>query len=179
MIRNFGGSSAAAAIGAQNDTAMPALEVTVYTDGSSLGNPGPGGWGAILVWGDKRKEISKGYVNTTNNRMEIRGVIHALQELKRPCSVHIHTDSRYVCDAISKKWILGWMKNGWLTAGKKPVKNRDLWERLLPLLQKHTVQFHWIKAHDGHPENERCDELAKNAAKAPGRVADEGYLGES
>ena len=156
---------------------MADTDVTVYTDGSSLGKPGPGGWGAILVWSENQKELSKGYVETTNNRMEIRGVIHALSHLKRPCTVHIHTDSRYVCDAISKKWIQTWIKNGWVTSAKKPVKNRDLWERLLPLLQTHKVYFHWIKAHDGHPENERCDELAKNAAKAPGRVVDKGYMG--
>lgn len=157
----------------------PGCDVTIYTDGSSLGNPGPGGWAAILAWGDVTKEISKGYLETTNNRMEIRGVIHALTELTRPCTVHVHTDSRYVCDAVTKRWIAGWVRNGWLTSGKKPVKNRDLWERLIPLLKKHKVHFHWVKAHDGHPENERCDELAKNAAKAPGRVPDEGYRAES
>lgn len=153
--------------------------VTIYTDGSSLGNPGPGGWAAILVWGDSKKEISKGYLDTTNNRMEIRGVIHALLQLTRPCTVHVHTDSRYVCDAVSKKWIASWIRNGWLTSAKKPVKNRDLWERLLPLLKQHHVHFHWIKAHDGHPENERCDELAKIAAKSPGREVDTGYLADS
>ncbi|GAB6113330.1 ribonuclease HI [Desulfomicrobium salsuginis] len=157
----------------------PGCEVTVYTDGSSLGNPGPGGWAAILAWGDVKKEISKGYHETTNNRMEIRGVIHALSELTRPCTVHVHTDSRYVCDAVAKRWIAGWVRNGWLTSAKKPVKNRDLWERLIPLLKKHKVHFHWIKAHNGHPENERCDELAKNAAMATGRVTDEGYRSES
>jgi ribonuclease HI len=151
--------------------------VTIYTDGSSLGNPGPGGWGAILIWGDAYKELSRGYVETTNNRMEIRGVLHALMHLTRPCTVQVHTDSRYVCDAIAKKWIQGWIKNGWLTSAKKPVKNRDLWEQLLPQLQKHKVTFHWIKAHDGHPENERCDELAKNAAKSCARDLDEGYAG--
>jgi ribonuclease HI len=149
--------------------------VTIYTDGSSLGNPGPGGWGAILIWGDTRKELSRGYIETTNNRMEIRGVLHALEHLKRPCTVHVHTDSRYVCDAISKKWIVSWIKNGWLTSGKKPVKNRDLWEQLLPLLQKHSVVFHWVKSHDGQAENERCDELAKNAARQQTREMDEGY----
>jgi len=151
--------------------------VTIYTDGSSLGNPGPGGWGAILIWGDARKELSRGYVETTNNRMEIRAVLHALKDLKRPCIVNVHTDSRYVCDAVTKKWILGWIKNGWLTSAKKPVKNRDLWEQLIPLLQKHKVEFHWVKAHDGHPENERCDELAKNAAKSSDREIDAGYAG--
>lgn len=154
---------------------MTETSVTIYTDGSSLGNPGPGGWGAILIWADAKKELSRGYVETTNNRMEIRGVLHALEHLTRPCTVHVHTDSRYVCDAISKKWIASWIKNGWLTSAKKPVKNRDLWEQLLPLLHKHKVLFHWVKAHDGQPENERCDELAKNAAKARTREVDEGY----
>lgn len=153
-----------------NDT-----DVTIYTDGSSLGNPGPGGWAAILIWGGTRKELSKGYARTTNNRMEIRGVIHAISQLTRSCRVHVHTDSRYVCDAISKKWIQSWIRNGWLTAAKKPVKNRDLWERLLPLLQQHEVFFHWVKAHDGHPENERCDELAKKAAMSANRETDAGY----
>ena len=153
-------------------------DVTIYTDGSSLGNPGPGGWAAILIWGDRRKEISKGYLETTNNRMEIRGVIHALSLLTRPCTVHVHTDSRYVCDAVTKRWIASWVRNGWKNASKKPVKNRDLWERLIPLLGKHTVHFHWVKAHDGHPENERCDELAKMAARSSGREPDLGYAPE-
>ena len=154
---------------------MTSTLVTIYTDGSSLGNPGPGGWGAILIWGDSRKELSRGYVETTNNRMEIRGVLHALLHLTRPCTVHVYTDSRYVCDAIAKKWIQGWLRNGWLTSAKKPVKNRDLWEQLLPQLKKHNVTFHWVKAHDGHPENERCDELAKTAARSGTREIDEGY----
>lgn len=153
-------------------------DVTIYTDGSSLGNPGPGGWAAILIWGDRRKEISKGYLETTNNRMEIRGVIHALSLLTRPCTVHVHTDSRYVCDAVTKRWIASWIRNGWKNASKKPVKNRDLWERLIPLLGKHAVHFHWVKAHDGHPENERCDELAKMAARSSGREPDLGYAPE-
>ena len=154
---------------------MTDTAVTLYTDGSSLGNPGPGGWGAILIWADKRKEMSHGYIETTNNRMEIRGVLHALEHLRHPCTVHVYTDSRYVCDAISKKWITSWIRNGWLTSAKKPVKNRDLWEQLLPLLNKHKVVFHWVKAHDGQPENERCDELAKNAAKERTRDVDVGY----
>ena len=150
--------------------------VTVYTDGSSLGNPGPGGWSAILLWNDSRKEISQGYRETTNNRMEIRGVLHALEQLTRPCAVQVHTDSRYVCDAIEKKWLQNWIRNGWKTAGKKPVKNQDLWKRLMPLLAYHDVSFHWVKAHAGHPENERCDVLAKTAAAKPGPAEDEGYV---
>lgn len=149
--------------------------VQVYTDGSSLGNPGPGGWGAILVWEEKRVEISRGYRKTTNNRMEIRAVLHALGALKKPCVVHVHTDSRYVCDAVAKKWLDNWLRNGWKTSGKKDVKNRDLWERLLPLLHTHDVRFHWIKGHAGHPENERCDELAKNAAMGEELAEDAGF----
>lgn len=163
----------------QRTTPQAGTDVTIYTDGSSLGNPGPGGWAAILVWGDKRMEISKGYLETTNNRMEIRGVIYALAQLTRPCRVHVHTDSRYVCDAVEKRWIDSWIRNGWKNASKKPVKNRDLWERLIPLLRTHNVRFHWVKAHDGHPENERCDELAKMAARSSGREADNGYIPES
>lgn len=153
--------------------------ITIYTDGSSLGNPGPGGWGAIIIWEDSRKEFSEGYRQTTNNRMEIRGALHALEQLSKPCSVSIHTDSRYVCDAIEKRWIQNWLRNGWKTAGKQPVKNRDLWERLIPLLKTHDVRFFWVKAHAGHPENERCDELAKNAAMRGNLPVDQGYAPEN
>lgn len=153
-------------------------EVKIYTDGSSLGNPGPGGWGAILVWGETTKEISQGYRETTNNRMEIRGVLHALEYLTRPCVVHIFSDSKYVVDAISKGWLVNWQRNGWRTANKKEVKNRDLWEQMIRELQRHKVHFHWIKAHAGHPENERCDELAKKSAMAEDMIEDVGYMGE-
>ncbi len=153
--------------------------ITIYTDGSSLGNPGPGGWGAIMIWEDSRKEFSEGYRQTTNNRMEIRGVLHALEQLSKPCNVSIHTDSRYVCDAVEKRWIQNWLRNGWKTAGKQPVKNRDLWERLIPLLKTHDVRFFWIKAHAGPPENERCEELAKQAAMRSNMPADDGYRPES
>lgn len=156
-------------------TEMDKSVVQVFTDGSSLGNPGPGGWGAILVWGEKRVEISRGYKWTTNNRMEIRGVLHALDALKKPCVVHVHTDSRYVCDAVAKRWLDNWLRNGWKTSGKKDVKNRDLWERLLPLLRTHDVRFHWLKGHAGHPENERCDELARNAAQGDELREDTGF----
>lgn len=151
--------------------------VQIFTDGSSLGNPGPGGWAAILVWGDKLMEISRGYRETTNNRMEIRGVLHALGALKGPCVAHVHTDSRYVCDAVAKRWLNNWLRNGWKTADKKSVKNRDLWERLLPLLKKHEVHLHWVKGHAGHPENERCDELAKKAALGEDLIEDTGFQG--
>lgn len=154
-------------------------DITIYTDGSSLGNPGPGGWAAILIREDSRKEFSEGYRLTTNNRMEIRGVLHALEQLSKPCRVTVHTDSRYVCDAVEKRWIQNWIRNGWKTAGKKPVKNRDLWERLIPLLKTHDVRLLWIKAHAGHPENERCDELAKDAAMGGNLPVDQGYVPEN
>ncbi|GAB1409663.1 ribonuclease HI [Desulfovibrionales bacterium] len=132
-----------------------------------------------MIWDGVRKEISKGYVETTNNRMEIRGVVHALSLLTRSCRVELYSDSRYVCDALGKGWIQGWIKNGWKTAAKKPVKNQDLWERLIPLLERHQVVAHWVKAHDGHPENERCDVLAKQAALGSDRSVDAGYTRET
>ncbi|WP_243544737.1 ribonuclease HI [Pseudodesulfovibrio tunisiensis] len=138
--------------------------VTIYTDGSCLGNPGPGGYGAVLVYGDNRKELSQGYRNTTNNRMELLAVITALDSLTRSCSVDLYTDSKYVQQAITKDWLGNWQKNGWKTSAKKPVKNQDLWQRLLPLIKKHDVSFRWVKGHAGHPENERCDDLARTAA---------------
>lgn len=160
-------------------TSQPSPLVTIHSDGSSLGNPGPGGWAAILSWGDETKELSQGYIKTTNNRMEIMGVLHALSLLSRPCTVRVYSDSKYVCDAISKKWLSAWIKNGWKTAAKQPVKNRDLWEQLLPLLQRHEVSFHWVKGHSGHPENERCDILAKTAAQGPDLLHDSVYENET
>ncbi|MFW6324745.1 MAG: ribonuclease HI [Desulfovibrionales bacterium] len=149
--------------------------VVIYTDGSCLGNPGPGGWAAVLLFNGKRKEISGGFRKTTNNRMEVLAVINALETLKRPCVVDLFTDSRYMHDAIVKKWIRSWVAKGWKTAAKKPVKNQDLWKRLLPLLDRHEVRFHWVRAHNGTPENERCDELAKQAAVQPGLPEDGEY----
>lgn len=134
--------------------------VVIYTDGACSGNPGPGGWGAILTFGDREKEMSGGEENTTNNRMELMAAISALEGLKRPCQVDLYTDSSYVKNGITK-WIHGWMKNGWKTASKKPVKNTEHWKRLLTALQPHNVNWHWIKGHSGHPENERADELAR------------------
>lgn len=151
-------------------------QVIIHADGSSLGNPGPGGWGALLDWNGQRKTLNRGYRLTTNNRMEIRGVLHALEHLTRPCRVTVFTDSQYVRDAVEKKWLQNWVRNGWLTAGKKPVKNRDLWEQLLPLLSKHEVRFCWIKGHAGHPENEECDRLAKRSASQANLPADDGYV---
>ncbi len=149
--------------------------VTAYTDGSCLGNPGTGGWGAVLTFGPARREMSGGYARTTNNRMEITAVIEALQALKEPCLVELWTDSQYVAKAVRDGWLANWQRNGWKTAAKKPVKNRDLWMRLDTQLKRHDVRFRWLKGHAGHPENERCDELARTAAQAPGLPEDEGF----
>ena len=138
--------------------------VTIYTDGSCLGNPGPGGWGAILRYNGHEKELSGGFAGTTNNRMEITAVLEALGALKEACIADVYTDSQYVRRAISDGWLENWQRNGWRTAAKKPVKNQDLWQRLLPLLRRHRVHFHWIQGHAGHPENERCDVLARTRA---------------
>ncbi|MGB5216104.1 MAG: ribonuclease HI [Anderseniella sp.] len=135
-------------------------DVIIYTDGACSGNPGPGGWGAILVHGETRKELSGGETETTNNRMELQAAIEALNALKRPCKVALYTDSVYVRDGITK-WIKGWQRNGWRTAAKKPVKNAELWQALQAALQPHDIDWHWVKGHAGHPENERADELAR------------------
>ena len=138
--------------------------VKIFTDGACSGNPGPGGWGALLTYGEKTKEISGFEPETTNNRMELLAVIKSLQNLKRACEVHIYTDSMYVKDGI-EKWIFNWKKNGWKTANKKPVKNIDLWQSLEEELSRHDVSWHWVKGHAGHFENERADELARLAIK--------------
>ncbi|NDY57185.1 ribonuclease HI [Desulfovibrio sulfodismutans] len=151
--------------------------VRIYTDGCCFGNPGPGGYGAVLLFGEARKELSGGRRLTTNNRMELLAVIEALASLTRPCRADLFTDSQYVRNAIEKRWLAGWRKNGWKTADKKPVKNKDLWERLIPLLATCQVRFHWVRGHTGVAENERCDVLAKAAAGKPGLVPDEGYPG--
>ena len=137
-------------------------EVTIYTDGACSGNPGPGGWGAILLAPPHRKELSGGDRETTNNRMELQAAIEALEALKYPSRVQLYTDSIYVRDGITK-WIDGWRRNGWRTAAKKPVKNVELWQRLDAAVQRHKVEWHWVKGHAGHPENERADELARMA----------------
>jgi ribonuclease HI len=139
--------------------------VTIYTDGACSGNPGPGGWGAVLISGEHRKELSGGDPNTTNNRMELLAAIEALNALKRPCEVDLFTDSVYVRDGITK-WIHGWQRNGWRTAAKKPVKNAELWQALLKALERHKIDWHWVKGHAGHPENERADELARQGMAA-------------
>ena len=134
--------------------------VTIYTDGACSGNPGPGGWGAVLKYGAHERELSGGEAQTTNNRMELTAVIEALRLLKEPCEVELYSDSKYVIDALSKGWVYGWQKKGWRKSDNNPALNVDLWERLLPLLKYHEVEFVWVKGHAGHPENERCDRLA-------------------
>ena len=136
--------------------------VTIHTDGACSGNPGPGGYGAILQWGDHTREIKGGEPHTTNNRMELMAAIMALESLKRPCTVDIHTDSQYLRNGIMT-WINGWKRNGWKTADRKPVKNVDLWQRLDDALSHHTVRWHWVRGHAGHDLNERADELARQA----------------
>jgi ribonuclease HI len=140
-------------------------KVVIYTDGACSGNPGPGGWGAILMFGDKRKELSGGERSTTNNRMELMAAIQALEALNRPCEVELHTDSQYVQKGIHE-WIHSWKRRGWLTADKKPVKNDDLWKRLDAARLRHKVDWRWVKGHAGHEHNERADELARLGLKA-------------
>lgn len=140
-------------------------QVNIYTDGACKGNPGPGGWGAILDYKGTRRELSDGEPKTTNNRMELSAVIAALSALTEPCEVTLTSDSKYVVDAVEKGWVYGWKKRGWKKSDNSPALNSDLWEKLLPLLSKHKVTFVWIKGHAGHPENERCDVLAVAAAE--------------
>lgn len=142
-------------------------EVTIYSDGACKGNPGPGGWGAVLVAGGNEKELFGGENPTTNNRMELTAVIEALRALKRPCVVKVYTDSQYVQKGISE-WIRGWKARGWLTAEKKPVKNADLWQQLDELVQPHEISWHWVRGHNGHPGNERADALANRGVTSIG-----------
>ncbi len=154
--------------------------VKIYTDGAARGNPdGPGGYGSILEYVDTKgelhvKEISQGYVRTTNNRMELMAVIAGLEALNRPCTVEVYSDSQYVVNAFNQHWVDGWIKKGWKRGKNEPVKNVDLWKRLLEAKSKHSVTFHWVKGHDGHPQNERCDELATTAADGTELIVDEG-----
>ena len=137
--------------------------VEMFTDGACKGNPGPGGWGAILRMGDNERELAGSEAQTTNNRMELMAVIKGLTALKSPCHVKLHTDSRYVIDGITK-WVHGWQKNGWRTADRQPVKNEDMWRELVTTVKPHRIDWIWVKGHDGHPENERVDKLASDAA---------------
>jgi len=148
--------------------------VEIYTDGSCLGNPGPGGYGAVLKYKETSKELSQGYKLTTNNRMEMLATIIALQSLKEPCTVTLTTDSQYVRQGITQ-WISKWQKNNWKTASRQDVKNVDLWKQLYAENQRHKVQWNWVKGHSGHTENERCDELARQAAESNNLLEDVGY----
>jgi len=158
---------------------MSKMKVEIFTDGSSRGNPGPGGYGAILRYVDTKgnvheRELSAGFRMTTNNRMELMGAIAALEALLKPCDVTLTSDSRYLIDAFEKGWIEAWQKKGWKKADKKPVLNQDLWQRLLKAMEPHSVTFIWVEGHAGHPENERCDRLATQAADNGPYLEDEG-----
>ena len=154
--------------------------VKIYTDGAARGNPdGPGGYGTVLEYVDIKgqlhvKELSCGYVKTTNNRMELMAVIAGLEALNRPCTVEVYSDSQYVVNAFNQHWVDGWIKKNWKRGKNEPVKNVDLWKRLLAAKEPHSVTFHWVKGHDGHPQNERCDELATTAADGDSLIVDDG-----
>ena len=152
--------------------------VEIFTDGACLGNPGPGGWAALLCCGEQRLEISGGFVLTTNNRMELMAALRGLESLTKPCVVTLYSDSRYLCDAVNQGWLDGWIVNGWRKADKKPVLNRDLWERLCPLLERYRPSFSWVRGHSGHPENELADALARAGASAADLPADPGFVRE-
>ncbi len=156
------------------------MEVRIYTDGSSRGNPGPGGYGTVLLYTDSsgrehRRELSGGFRLTTNNRMEILAAIVGLEALIRPCHVDLYSDSRYLVQAISDGWVEGWIRRGWKRGKNEKVKNVDLWKRLMEAMDSHEVVFHWVKGHAGHPENERCDVLAVEAALGRDLPEDQGY----
>ena len=153
--------------------------VTLYTDGACSNNPGPGGYGTVLIYDSHRKELSGGYRRTTNNRMEILAAIVGLETLKEPCRVTLFSDSQYLVNAIEKGWALRWQANGWMRNRKEKAVNPDLWDRLLELCKIHTVQFEWVRGHAGHSENERCDELATAAVRSSNLAVDEGYERES
>ncbi len=144
---------------------MSMKQVEIFTDGACKGNPGPGGWGALLRMGKREKELSGSEIDTTNNRMEMTAVIRALGALIEPCEIDLYTDSKYVLDGMTK-WISGWQRNGWKTASKKPVRNEDLWHELIEAVKTHNINWHWVKGHNGHPENDRVDQLASDQAEA-------------
>lgn len=148
--------------------------VLLFTDGACSGNPGPGGYGIVLRYNGNEREISEGFRLTTNNRMELLAAITGLEALKEPCEVELYSDSKYLTDAVNKGWLSSWQARGWKKADKSPVLNVDLWQRLLPLLEKHSVKLIWLKGHDGHPENERCDFLARTAYSS-GSLSEDGF----
>ncbi len=150
-------------------------QVTIYTDGACLGNPGPGGYGAVLLYGSQRKELSGGFKLTTNNRMEITAALAALEALREPCRVTLYSDSQYLVNAMSKGWAQCWQANGWKRNKREDAVNPDLWERMLDLCRRHTVEFRWVRGHSGAKENERCDRLAGAAARNSGLPDDPGY----
>lgn len=154
-------------------------QVTMYTDGGALGNPGPGGYGVVLLYKSQRKELSGGFRRTTNNRMELMAAISGLESLKTPCQVTVYTDSKYVADAVEKGWARRWRANGWMRNKQERALNPDLWERLLNLLDGHQVVFRWVKGHAGNRENERCDALTQEAARQPSLPPDTVYEQES
>ncbi len=149
--------------------------VTIFTDGACLGNPGPGGWGVVLLSGPHRKELSGGYRLTTNNRMELQAAIRGLEALKKPCDAVLVTDSQYVFNGIEKGWAKRWKEKGWMRSRREKAQNADLWEKLLELCEGHRVRFQWVRGHAGNTENERCDRLAQEAAKRPDLPSDPGY----
>ena len=150
-------------------------QITIYTDGACLGNPGPGGYGAVLLYADRRKELSGGFKLTTNNRMEITAALIALEALRQPCQVTLYSDSQYVVNAMSKGWAQRWQANGWKRNQREDAVNPDLWERMLDLCRRHAVEFRWVRGHSGMKENERCDRLAVAAARDSGLPDDPGY----
>ncbi len=156
---------------------MTKKHITLYTDGSAIGNPGPGGYGVILRYGEQRRELSGGFRLTTNNRMEIRAAIEGLRALKEPCAVTLYSDSQYLVNAINQGWVKRWQAQGWMRTKKEPALNVDLWLELLPLLEKHTVTFVWVRGHADNPDNERCDLLARQAATQSNLPPDTGYEG--
>ena len=147
--------------------------VEIFTDGACSGNPGKGGYGVVLKYGDMRKELSAGFKLTTNNRMELLAAVKGLEALKMPCRVKLYSDSKYLVDSVTKGWVYGWQKKGWKKSDKRPALNVDLWQRLLALLKLHEVELIWVKGHAGNPENERCDELAVSAYMSDGLLTDE------
>ena len=149
-------------------------QIEIYTDGACSGNPGPGGWGAILMYGTHKRELSGGEADTTNNRMELMAAIVGLEALNRPCQVELYSDSKYLTDAFNQHWIDSWVAKGWNRGKSGPVKNIDLWKRLLKAKEPHQVKFIWVKGHAGHPENEKCDALATSAADGGNLMTDQG-----